>query len=278
VNNAPDDAATVVLALAGVIILPGHRVSKSVSGVPVPSGSHVSSDQWQNTAVTLASATAPPRAERLTVSQFGLADVSSSLTADPAPSYLVLKRAFDLLAALLMALVVLPLFPLIALAIRIDSPGTVFYTQDRVGQGGRIFRIYKFRTMRTDAERNGAVWAMEGDPRVTRAGTFMRRSRIDELPQLVNVLRGEMTFVGPRPERPEFTSLLERELPGYSQRQLARPGLTRWAQIRYQYASSIQDTKTKLEFDLYYVRHRSLRFDTRILFQTIPVVLHLQGR
>lgn len=267
-----------VLALAGAMILLRHRDAKSVSMVPVPSGSHVSGDRWQNGVVTFASATAPPRAERLTFSQFGSADVSSSLTAEPVPSYLVLKRAFDLLASVLVALVVVPLFPLIALAIRIDSPGTVFYTQDRVGQGGRIFRIYKFRTMRTDAERNGAVWAMEGDPRVTRTGAFMRRSRIDELPQLVNVLRGEMTFVGPRPERPEFTSLLERELPGYNQRQLAKPGLTGWAQIRYQYASSIQDTETKLEFDLYYVRHRSLRFDARILVQTIPVVFHLQGR
>ena len=208
--------------------------------------------------------------ERLTVADFA---------AEPAPvSYTVLKRGFDLVAAVLLALLVLPLFPLIALAIRLDSPGAVIYKQDRVGLNGRIFRIYKFRTMRADAERHGAVWATEGDPRVTRLGGLMRRSRIDELPQLLNVARGEMTFVGPRPERPEFTSLLERELPGYSQRVLVKPGLTGWAQIRYRYASSIQDTQTKLEYDLYYVRRRSLRFDASILLRTIPVVLHLQGR
>ncbi len=215
------------------------------------------------------------RAERLSAAQFAATGGAAGV---PPHSYAWIKRGFDLLAAVLVALIVLPLFPLIALAIRIDSPGPVFYKQDRVGQDGGIFRIYKFRTMRIDAERHGAVWAMEGDPRVTRTGTFMRRSRIDELPQLMNVLRGEMTFIGPRPERPEFTSLLERELPGYSQRYLVKPGLTGWAQIRYQYASSIQDTETKLEYDLYYVKHRSLRFDARILFQTIPVILHLQGR
>ncbi len=196
----------------------------------------------------------------------------------PSRSYAFFKRSFDLLAALLVALVVLPLIPVIAIAIKLDSPGPVFYHQDRVGQGGRIFRIYKFRSMRTDAERHGAVWAMEADPRVTRVGTFMRRSRIDELPQLLNVLRGEMTFVGPRPERPEFTSVLERELPGYGARHLVKPGLTGWAQIRYQYASSVQDTATKLDYDLQYVRRRSLLFDARILVQTIPVVFHLRGR
>lgn len=193
-------------------------------------------------------------------------------------SYAIFKRSFDLIAVVLVALVFLPLFPLIAIAIRLDSPGAVFYTQDRVGQDGRIFRIFKFRSMGADAERHGAVWAMEDDPRVTRVGAFMRRSRIDEVPQLLNVLRGEMTFVGPRPERPEFTRVLERELPGYAQRHTVKPGLTGWAQIRYEYTSSIQDSAKKLEFDLHYVEHRSLRFDTKIFFQTIPVVLHLRGR
>lgn len=196
----------------------------------------------------------------------------------PSGTYAFFKRSFDLFAAFLVALVVLLLIPVIAIAIRLDSPGPVFYHQDRVGRGGRVFRIYKFRSMRADAERHGAVWAMEGDPRVTRVGDFMRRSRIDELPQLLNVLRGEMTFVGPRPERPEFTSVLERELPGYGARHLVKPGLTGWAQIRYQYASSVQDTATKLDYDLQYVRRRSLLFDAKILVQTIPVVFHQQGR
>lgn len=215
--------------------------------------------------------------ERLTVAGFAAGQARGALLAPPM-SYAVLKRGFDLIATAVLAILVLPLFPLIALAIWLDSPGSVFYKQDRVGLNGRIFRIYKFRTMRADAERHGAVWASEGDPRVTRVGGLMRRSRIDELPQLLNVARGDMTFVGPRPERPEFTSLLERELPGYGQRVLVKPGLTGWAQVRYQYASSIEDTETKLEYDLYYVRRRSLRFDASILLRTIPVVFHLQGR
>lgn len=206
----------------------------------------------------------------------------ASLDARPAIQavdvYAAGKRAIDLIAAACGAIVVLPLLPLIALVIRLDSPGPIFYSQDRVGQDGRIFRIHKFRSMRVDAERDGATWAAEHDPRVTRVGAIMRRSRIDEIPQLVNVLRGEMTLVGPRPERPEFTRLLERELPGYAQRSLVKPGLTGWAQIRYRYASSIQDSATKLDYDLYYVRHRSLRFDARILCQTIPVILHRRGR
>lgn len=249
-----------VLAVAGGGMLLMQRATpSSIAARPAPtSGTGVAS---------------APVAERLTAIQFEAAPITASNM-----PYAYVKRAGDLAAALLLAFVTLPLFPLIALAIRIDSPGAVFYTQDRIGQDGRIFRIYKFRTMRTDAERAGAVWATAGDPRVTRVGAFMRRSRLDELPQLLNVLRGEMTFVGPRPERPEFTRVLVREVPGYTQRTLVKPGLTGWAQIRYQYASSIQDSETKLEYDLYYVRHRSLRFDAMILVQTIPVVLHLRGR
>lgn len=263
-------AQFLILALAGAGILFGHRdLFAMASAVPASSGASAAPERWR-------SGNAAP-AGRLTSPWAEVAD-SPGIDAQPSPAYAIVKRIFDLVAAALVALVTLPLFPLIALAIRIDSPGTVFYKQDRVGQNGQVFRIYKFRTMRTDAERNGAVWAMEGDPRITRVGNLMRRSRLDELPQLLNVLRGEMTFVGPRPERPEFTSVLERELPGYAQRHLVKPGLTGWAQVRYRYASSIQDTATKLEYDLYYVRHRSLRFDARILFQTIPMILHLQGR
>lgn len=295
-----------ILALAGVTLLLGHRgISTSMNVVagslPGPgwrlasaatAGSENVPLSARNRSLPAAATDAPARndrwtnsnvapdrhgevlqTERLPVSRF-----APDATGAPHSSYAILKRSFDLVAAVLVTLVMLPLLPIIALAIRIDSPGAVFYTQDRVGQDGRLFRIYKFRTMRTDAERHGAVWAMEDDPRVTRAGNVMRRSRLDELPQLLNVFRGEMTFVGPRPERPEFTRVLERELPGYGHRHSVKPGLTGWAQIRYQYASSIQDTETKLAYDLYYVKHRSLRFDTRILIQTIPVVLHLQGR
>jgi len=192
-------------------------------------------------------------------------------------AYAWVKRALDVVGVLLIGLAVVPLLPLVALAIRLDSPGPVFYAQTRVGLGGRPFRIHKFRTMRSDAERDGAVWAQPGDRRVTRVGRFLRRVRLDELPQLWDVLRGEMSLVGPRPERPEFTALLEREMPDYAKRHAVKPGLTGWAQVRHSYTRSVQETRTKLEFDLYYVKHVSLALDLRILLRTILVVLRMQG-
>jgi exopolysaccharide biosynthesis polyprenyl glycosylphosphotransferase len=193
-------------------------------------------------------------------------------------SYRQTKRALDLLFVLGVGLIVLPVAPLIALAIVLDSRGPVFYSQERVGLGGRPFRIYKFRTMRQDAERNGAVWAAKADPRITRAGKFMRLTRIDELPQIWNVFKGDMTVVGPRPERPEFTAELAREIAGYELRQSVKPGLTGWAQVCYRYTNSVRDTKAKVEYDLYYVKHLSTSMDIRILFRTIKVVLGMKGQ
>lgn len=188
-----------------------------------------------------------------------------------------LKRALDLAVVLVLGLMVIPVLPLIALAIRLESPGSVFYSQTRVGLGGRLFRIYKFRSMRHDAERGGAQYAQAGDPRVTRVGRFMRLTRIDELPQLWNVLKGEMTLVGPRPERPEFTAVYERDLPGFAKRHAVKPGLTGWAQVRYRYASSAEDTARKLEYDLYYLKNLSLLLDLRILVETVRVVVQKAG-
>ena len=188
------------------------------------------------------------------------------------------KRALDLLFAAGVGLIVLPVLPLIGLAIALDSRGPVLYSQMRVGLGGRQFRIYKFRTMRRDAERNGAVWAARADPRVTRVGRFMRLTRIDELPQIWNVLKGEMSVVGPRPERPEFTCELVKEIEGYDLRQTVKPGLTGWAQVCYRYTNSIRDTRAKVEYDLYYVKHLSIAMDVRILFRTIKVVLGMKGQ
>jgi len=188
------------------------------------------------------------------------------------------KRLFDLIFSVMLGLIILPLIPLIALAIKLDSPGSVFYSQQRIGLGGKVFRIYKFRTMRTDAERHGAVWAQEGDARITRAGRFMRLTRFDELPQIWNVIRGDMTVIGPRPERPEFTVTLAREIPGYELRHTVKPGLTGWAQVCYRYTSSIRDTKAKVEYDLYYVKHLSLRLDMEILLKTVAVVFGMKGR
>jgi exopolysaccharide biosynthesis polyprenyl glycosylphosphotransferase len=194
------------------------------------------------------------------------------------PAYAVGKRALDLAFSLTLGLMILPLFPLIALAIKIDSRGPVFYSQKRIGLGGESFRIYKFRTMVVNAEANCAVWAQARDPRVTRVGRFMRLTRIDELPQIWNVIRGEMAVVGPRPERPEFTEVLGREIPGYDLRHTVKPGLTGWAQVCYRYTNSIRDTRAKVEYDLFYVKHLSIWFDLRILFRTVLVVLGRKGQ
>jgi exopolysaccharide biosynthesis polyprenyl glycosylphosphotransferase len=192
-------------------------------------------------------------------------------------TYRFVKRLMDVVLALVVGVIVLPLLPLIALAIKLDSGGPILYHQGRVGLNNRIFNIHKFRTMHADAEREGAVWAQVDDPRVTRLGRLLRRTRIDELPQIWNVLCGEMSFVGPRPERPQFTELLEREIPGYQLRNLVRPGVTGWAQVRFRYTSSLHDSRVKLEYDLYYVKNASLLLDVKILFLTIFVVLGMRG-
>lgn len=192
-------------------------------------------------------------------------------------TYRTVKRILDVTLAIVVGVIVLPLLPLIALAIKLESRGPVLYHQERVGLDNRIFNIHKFRTMRADAERNGAVWAQVNDPRVTRLGRFLRRTRLDELPQIWNVLQGEMTLVGPRPERPQFTELLEKEIPGYQLRSLVRPGVTGWAQVRFRYTNSLHDSRMKLEYDLYYLKNASLLLDLRILFQTIFVVFGMRG-
>jgi sugar transferase (PEP-CTERM system associated) len=171
-----------------------------------------------------------------------------------------------------------PLIPIIMLVIKLDSPGPVFYRQRRVGKGGRVFDVIKFRTMRQDAEAgNGPQWAGERDPRITRVGKFLRTSRLDEIPQLWCVLKGEMAFVGPRPERPEFVEWLSREIPYYGVRHIVRPGLTGWAQVRYKYGSTVEDAREKLQYDLYYIKNASIGLDLLIMFQTIKTVLLRRG-
>ena len=164
-------------------------------------------------------------------------------------------------------LVSLPIMLVVAVAIKLDSRGPVFYRQKRVGKNGRLFRIVKFRSMREGAEEDsGPVWAKTTDPRATRVGRILRKLRLDEIPQFINVLRGEMNFIGPRPERPEFVEQLGEMLPYYMQRHLIKPGLTGWAQIRYRYGASVEDTMQKLQYDLYYVKNRSLLLDAIIVF------------
>jgi exopolysaccharide biosynthesis polyprenyl glycosylphosphotransferase len=168
---------------------------------------------------------------------------------------------------------------IVAVVVRLDSPGPVLYRQERVGEKGKTFMLFKFRTMRQDAEAStGPVWASrDGDPRITRVGRFMRKTRLDELPQLFNVLRGEMAFVGPRPERPHFVENLRKVIPYYDERHSVKPGITGWAQIKFGYGSTIEDAEEKLQFDLYYVKHMSLIFDVGIIVDTLKVVLVGKG-
>lgn len=185
-----------------------------------------------------------------------------------------LTRVLDCVIALLGLVLAAPLFLLAPVLIALTSPGPVFYRQLRVGLGGRRFMMWKFRSMRVDAESDGrARWATANDPRVTPLGGLLRRSRVDELPQLFNVLRGEMSLVGPRPERPEFVELLAQRLPGYERRHLVKPGMTGWAQVRFRYGASVEDARIKLLYDLEYLSRRSVAFDCRILLRTIAVVL-----
>jgi exopolysaccharide biosynthesis polyprenyl glycosylphosphotransferase len=186
------------------------------------------------------------------------------------------KRTFDLAAALTVLLFVWPLLPLLALLVR-RTRGPVIFRQVRLGEGGKPFTIYKFRTMANDAERDGAVWALEGDPRVTDIGRIMRKVRLDELPQLWNVLKGDMSFVGPRPERPEFVAELEAEVPFWSRRHLVKPGITGWAQVRRGYTADAAGTGDKLSYDLWYLRHRSLVVDIAICVKTFSTLLSGSG-
>jgi sugar transferase (PEP-CTERM system associated) len=187
------------------------------------------------------------------------------------------KRILDVAIASLLLLVSMPLFLLAAMAIFLESGGPVLYRQQRVGLRGQTFDIFKFRSMRVDAERNGPVWAAQGDSRTTRVGRIIRRFRIDELPQLLNVLKGDMSFVGPRPERPEFVADLARAIPYYELRHHVKPGITGWAQISYPYGASIKDAREKLQYDLYYLKNYSIFLDINILLQTAQVILLGKG-
>jgi sugar transferase (PEP-CTERM system associated) len=191
---------------------------------------------------------------------------------------LLYKRLASILLSIVGLIIGLPLFPLIALGIKLTSKGRVFYSQERVGCDGAIFHCYKFRTMRADAEADtGPTWASDDDPRITPIGHFLRTLRLDEIPQLWNVLRGDMSLVGPRPERPEFVEKLKKEIPYYYLRESVRPGITGWAQIRYRYGNSVEDAKEKLRYDLFYIKNISPGLDFLIFFQTIKIILLGRG-
>ncbi len=191
--------------------------------------------------------------------------------------YELLKRTSDIILALTGGIVFLILFPFIAPAIKFGSAGPAFYKQKRIGKGGKIFEVVKLRTMVQNAEQNGAVWAEKQDPRVTKFGRFLRKTRLDELPQVLNILKGEMSVVGPRAERPEFVEKLKKEIPFYEERLLIRPGLSGWAQINYGKDLDHNDTKEKLQYDLYYIKNRSLTLDLAVILKTVKTVLSAAG-
>ncbi|RZA05740.1 MAG: TIGR03013 family PEP-CTERM/XrtA system glycosyltransferase, partial [Proteobacteria bacterium] len=189
----------------------------------------------------------------------------------------VAKRMFDILASSILLLLTFPIILLFALLVKLDSKGPAFFRQTRIGLYGEPFEILKLRSMRTDAEKNGAQWAEKGDSRITRVGRFIRKVRIDELPQVWTVLKGKMSFVGPRPEVPQFVEDLEEKLPYYAERHMVKPGITGWAQINYPYGASIADSRHKLEYDLYYAKNYTPFLDLLILLQTLRVVLWHEG-
>jgi exopolysaccharide biosynthesis polyprenyl glycosylphosphotransferase len=209
-------------------------------------------------------------------------NLSVTLPLSPSPThrfYMAAQRVADIIGGALGCLLLLCVIPFVWLINRIGSPGPLFYSQERVGRGGREFTIYKFRSMVVDAEKfSGAVWAGEDDPRITKVGRFLRKTRLDEIPQFLNVLKGEMSLIGPRPERPHFVAKLAKEIPFYRVRHAVRPGLTGWAQVRYRYGASVEDSLVKLQYDLYYIKHQGVLLDLEILFKTVAVVLGFKGR
>jgi len=187
------------------------------------------------------------------------------------------KRSLDIVVSLIALILCLPLFAVVAVAILFESGSPILFRQDRTGLKGHPFEMLKFRSMYTNAEKEGPQWAVSDDFRITRVGKFIRKYRIDELPQVINVLRGEMSIVGPRPERPHFVSMLEEQIPFYGLRHSVRPGITGWAQVRYQYGASVEETMTKLEYDLFYIKHLSIMLDLAVLFETAKVMISGRG-
>jgi lipopolysaccharide/colanic/teichoic acid biosynthesis glycosyltransferase len=192
--------------------------------------------------------------------------------------YLFFHRFFDLLISFLGFLIGLLLVPFIVLGNFIANRGPLFYIQERIGKNGHLFRIIKYRTMVKNAEKNGAVWSKKGDVRITPFGRFLRSSRLDEMPQFLNILKGEMSLIGPRPERPHFVRQLSQTLPFYETRHIIKPGLTGWAQVNTRYGSSIDDSLLKLQYDLYYIKHRSFFLDANILVKTLSTVIFFRGQ
>lgn len=200
-----------------------------------------------------------------------------NLTEGHKRKYDSLKRLLDVVLSLLALIISLPFWLIITIGIKITSPGPTTYKQKRVGQGGKVFTLIKFRSMVHNAESTGAVWAQKNDSRVTKFGNFLRKTRLDEIPQFINILKGDMSLIGPRPERPEFVETLQQDIPFYKERLLIKPGLTGWAQVNFPYGASKEDAMEKLQYDLFYIKHRSIILDLSILLKTIKIVLSREG-
>jgi exopolysaccharide biosynthesis polyprenyl glycosylphosphotransferase len=215
---------------------------------------------------------------KVPISSIGEIWFLENLTESQKNFYEAAKRILDMLGAFVFGIISLVFYPLIALVIKLDSPGPVFYKQRRIGQDGQIFKVIKFRSMVEEAEKDGVQWADQQDHRITKVGRFLRKIRFDELPQFWNIFIGQMSFIGPRPERIEFAQRLEKEIPYYQIRHIVKPGLTGWAQVNFHYGASVADSIEKLQYELYYIKHRSFVLDLSILLKTIKIVLGGLGR
>jgi len=215
----------------------------------------------------------PQNHRRVDLNAFDINEIEPALMWKNRKRGRIPKRLMDIVLSIGLLFVLFPLLIVVGIVIKLESRGPVFYRQERVGLNGRRFKVIKFRSMVSDAEKQGAIWASKNDSRVTRVGTFIRKTRIDEIPQAINVLLGEMSFVGPRPERPEFVDLLEKEIPFYQDRHTVKPGITGWAQVEFEYGASVEDARIKHTYDLYYIKNFSVIFDLVILLKTVRVTL-----
>jgi len=254
--------------------LPAHKRAIVVLPSPLPNSSSFSHADYARAAYASTLTTLTDFYEyifkRVLISELSISWLTSNI-ANRRTSYEKLLRPLERLGALALLIILSPLFILIGVAVALTSAGGMMYQQKRIGKNGREFTLYKFRTMRADAEKDGARWSEKNDARITPLGRVLRHSHLDELPQLFNILKGEVVFVGPRPERPEFAGELAEKIPYYDIRHLVAPGITGWAQIHYRYGSSVEDAKRKLELDLFYIKHRSLLLDVRVLLRTLKL-------
>ena len=245
-------------------VVSGDLLQQRLSGKKVFSLTEFYSKQWTKVPI-------------FHIGQQWLMDVDGFSLLEDSVNY-KLKRIFDFLLSLFLGLICLPFLFVIGLLVKFNSSGPAFYKQTRVGIRGNVFNLYKFRTMFIDAEKKGPQWASKDDPRITGLGHFLRKTRLDELPQIYNVILGQMSFIGPRPERPEFVNELEKQIPYYDLRHLVKPGITGWAQVMYDYGASVEDAKEKLQYDLFYIKNQSLLLDSIILLKTLRIVLNARGR